>query len=122
LLHARAEEAGRDPKHRERYDLVTARAVAALPTLLEWCAPLVRVRGRFVAMKSESAGEELIAGAEAMKALNVRLERDVAFSLPATSEEEEVAHRRVLVFAKTAPTPARYPRLSAQIKAKPLGL
>lgn len=125
FVHARAEEAGRDPAHRDRYDLVTARAVAALPTLLEWCAPLARApQGRFVAMKTEGIDEELAAARGAARLLNLRLISDTALTLPAVPGEEEAeepAKRRLLMFEKTRPTPPRFPRRAAEIKAKPLG-
>ncbi|HVK05221.1 MAG TPA: 16S rRNA (guanine(527)-N(7))-methyltransferase RsmG, partial [Armatimonadaceae bacterium] len=75
LVHARAEDAGRDPSLRDRCDLVTARAVAALPTLLEWCGPLARPgSGRFVAMKAGGVDEEIAAAATASAALHLRLD------------------------------------------------
>ena len=58
LLHARAEDAGRDPSLREQFDFATARAVASLPVLCEYCLPFVRVGGIFAALKSRNAAEE----------------------------------------------------------------
>jgi 16S rRNA (guanine527-N7)-methyltransferase len=130
LVHARAEDAGRDPAHRDRYDLVVARAVAGLPTLLEWCGPLVRAPGgRFVAMKSAGIDDELAASSPAAQALHLRLTRDVPLTLapPVNANEGETGSddgeplgRRLLVWEKTRPTPARYPRRAAEIKARPL--
>lgn len=124
LVHARAEDAGRDPAHRDAYGLVTARAVAALPTLLEWCGPLVRVGGRFVAMKSGAADEELAAAADAARALNLRpagRRHDTAVTLPAVpGSDEEPPARRLLTYEKAGQTPKVYPRRPAEIKAKPL--
>jgi 16S rRNA (guanine527-N7)-methyltransferase len=123
FVHARAEEAGRDPDHRDRYDLVTARAVASLPTLLEWCTPLCRARGRFVAMKASGAEEELSISETAASELGVRLENDLALTLPSVFEEEQdeqAASRRLLVYRKEFPTRARYPRRTPEIKAQPL--
>ncbi|MES2461546.1 MAG: 16S rRNA (guanine(527)-N(7))-methyltransferase RsmG [Armatimonadota bacterium] len=122
FIHARAEDGGRDLQHRDHYDLVTARAVASLPTLLEWCTPLCAVRGRFVAMKASSAGEELAASETAVGELGLRLENDVSLTLPAISEGEtaEAASRRLLVYRKNFPTRVRYPRRTAEIKANPL--
>ena len=62
-VHIRAEEAGKKPEFREQFDLVTARAVAQMNTLYEYCLPLCKVGGIFCAMKGPSAAEELkIAG------------------------------------------------------------
>ena len=120
LVHARAEDAGRDPVHRERYDLVTARAVATLPILLEWCAPLVRVGGRFVALKSADMDAERDAARNALPILGVRLVRDLSLALPPETPDGEPQGRRVLVYERTRPTPPRFPRRPAEIKAKPL--
>jgi 16S rRNA (guanine527-N7)-methyltransferase len=122
FVHARAEEAGQETDHRERYDLVTARAVASLPTLLEWCTPLCAVRGHFVAMKASGAEEELSLAENAARELGVQLVNDLALTLPAISEDEaeSVASRRLLVYRKLSRTRAAYPRRTAEIKAKPL--
>ena len=57
-VHMRAEDAGRAPAHREKYDIACARAVASLPALMEYCLPLVKKGGSFIAMKGASASEE----------------------------------------------------------------
>jgi 16S rRNA (guanine527-N7)-methyltransferase len=122
LVHARAEEAGRLPEHRDRHDLVVARAVAALPTLLEWCGPLVRPRGgRFVAMKTPEIEDELAGAARAARALGLRLARDLSVEIPAPpGDTEPLFARRLLVWEKERPTPPAFPRRTAQIKARPL--
>ncbi|GAB4461869.1 MAG: 16S rRNA (guanine(527)-N(7))-methyltransferase RsmG [Armatimonadaceae bacterium] len=119
-LHLRAEDAGHLPAHRDAYDLVTARAVASLPTLLEWCAPLVRPGGKFVAMKTLEVDNEISAAQNAARLLNVRLVNDVAVTLPAAPPDNEPLHRRLLVFEKRKPTPPRFPRTATEIKSKPL--
>lgn len=119
LVHARAEDAGRDPAHRDRCDLAVARAVAALPTLLEWCAPLVRPGGRLIAMKASGVDAELAASATALRALRVRLVEDRALDLPPPNPAEPV-RRRLLVLEKSAPTPPRFPRRPAEIRSSPL--
>lgn len=120
LLHARAEDAGRAGENRDAYDVVVARAVAALPTLLEWCGPMVRVGGQFVAMKGGNVDEEKDAARRAADVLGLRLVKNAPFTLPPTGDETEPAQRRVLVYHKTRPTPPAYPRRAAEIKAKPL--
>lgn len=119
-VHMRAEDAGRSPRHRDSYDLVTARAVASLPRLLEWCAPLVNPGGRFVAMKTAGVDEERDAATRAARALQVRPGTDLALTLPPIPGDDEPAQRRLLVYTKLALTPARYPRKPAEIQANPL--
>lgn len=122
-LHTRAEDAGRDPVYRDGFDVVVARAVANLPTLLEWCAPLIAVGGRFVAMKGNSVGEvggELSQGEAARQMLKLDKPAILNIELPSVGEEAEPAARMLLTYRKHAPTPPRFPRTSAEIKAKPL--
>jgi 16S rRNA (guanine527-N7)-methyltransferase len=110
LVHARAEDAGRDLALRDTCDLVVARALAALPVLLEWCAPLVKPGGRLVAMK----GPEVEAAGNAPHSLNLRLLQTRTLTLPGGDA------RTLLLYEKIRPTPARYPRRPAEIKASPL--
>lgn len=119
LVHARAEEAGRQPAYRERFDVATARAVAALPTLCEYCLPLVKPHGRFIAMKGPDGDQEGRKAREAIRLLGGELVQTVSLSLPApTGEERE--ERRLLMIDKTHPTPTKYPRPSAKIAKQPL--
>ena len=120
FVHARAEDAGRNTNLRDQFDLVTARAVAALPTLLEWCAPLVKVGGHFIAMKSGNIDSELALSQNAATFLKVRLIQDKSLVLPATSEAELPAERRLLLYQKIAVSPPQFPRSAAEIKRKPL--
>lgn len=113
-IHARAEDAGREPALRESYDAACARAVAALPVLCEYCLPFVRVGGCFIAMKGPGLEEELQAAGHAIRTLGGKLESTAAFTLPDGSE------RRIAVIHKTAPTPKAYPRPAAKIKKSPL--
>ncbi len=116
VLGARAEEAGQDPGQRERFDLVTARAVAALPVLLEYGLPLVRVGGRFVAMKGPETEEEIGQAREALELLGGKLAAIHRLSLP-----RGLGERTLLLFEKIAPTPARYPRKPGLPAKRPLG-
>ncbi|WP_144513470.1 16S rRNA (guanine(527)-N(7))-methyltransferase RsmG [Bacillus sp. FJAT-22090] len=105
FVHARAEEFGQNSEYREKYDIVTARAVARLSVLSELCVPLVKVGGRFIAMKAASASDEL---KDAKKALNVLgSEKSAEYSFLLPIEESE---RTLYVFSKTKSTPKRYPR------------
>lgn len=114
ILHMRAEEAAQLSKYREKYDFATARAVAALPVLSEYCLPFVKVGGSFVSMKSAESNEEI---SEAKKAINVlggKIEEDILFDLV------ENMPRRIIRIKKNSQTPTKYPRPSAQISKKPL--
>jgi 16S rRNA (guanine527-N7)-methyltransferase len=114
-LHARAEDAGRDARYREKFDVAAARAVADVRTLSELCLPLVRVGGRFLAMKGPRAEGEQDAAAGAQRKLGGTYEGAHLVALPFTQDS-----RTVLVIRKDRPTPARYPRRPAEIKRLPL--
>lgn len=115
-LHARAEDAGRDLAHREQYDIVTARAVALLPVLLEYLLPFAKVGGFCIAMKGDSAEREL---EEARRALFV-LKGDAKPVEEVYFPMIDKTHYLVTV-EKTARTPAIYPRAAGIPKKKPLG-
>lgn len=112
-VHARAEEFAAD--RRESFDLVTSRAVAALPLLCELCLPLVKVGGYFVSMKSVDAGAELDSAAHAIEVLGGTVERVADYDIPGT----EVRHRAILI-KKVRETGKKYPRAFAKIKKAPL--
>lgn len=97
-----------------RYDVATARAVAALPILLELCTPLVKVNGIVIAMKGNLALEELEASKHAMEVLNLKV-KDIQKEVLPTA-----GIRYNIVMVKTKETPSGYPRNYAQIKKKPL--
>ncbi len=111
-IHARAEDLGRDPLGREQFDGVVARAVAALPMLLEWCGPLVSVGGHFVAMLGSQPPDE-----GRPDAFGLKLVRERQWTLPAS---DGPALRRIRIYEKVRPTPPRYPRRPAEIKSSPL--
>ena len=81
---------GRNPEHREAYDVVTARAVARMSVLSELCLPLVKVGGTFIAMKGSSGKEELHAGEKAISLLGGLLEETHSFSLPFEESERNI--------------------------------
>ena len=121
VVSARAEELGQTPEHREKYDVVCARAVAELRILAEWCVPFAKKGGLFIAMKGKNGKNELEDAKNAVKTLLISLEQDDEFILcdPSAKDETE-AKRHIFVFRKTAPTPTKYPRKNAQIQKKPL--
>lgn len=113
-VQARAEEfAG---ERREVFDCAVSRAVADLPVLCELCLPLVRVGGRFLAMKSSHSEEEVRRAEGALEVLGGKIGWVRDYTIPAT----DVVHRVVCV-EKVSPTPKKYPRRFAQIKKQPLG-
>lgn len=81
-VHARAEEAGRQKAHREKYNVATARAVAALPALCEYCLPLVVPGGVFLAMKGPDGEREAQEAASAIKVLGGKLSGIDEWQLP----------------------------------------
>ncbi|MBR5367081.1 MAG: 16S rRNA (guanine(527)-N(7))-methyltransferase RsmG [Clostridia bacterium] len=111
-VQGRAEEAAREGM-REHFDLVTARAVAALPVLCELCAPLVKVGGAFAALKSH-AEDEIRDAAPAAAILGFDEASPIAYELPGGDA------RTLVVYRKTRPTPAKYPRRYAEITKQPL--
>ena len=113
-VHLRAEEAGKAAAHRESYDLVTARAVARLNTLYEYCLPLCKVGGVFCSMKGPSAEEEL---AEAARAAGILGGSKGEIKLETLTGEEK---RAFVITKKISQTPPKYPRISAKISKQPL--
>ena len=112
-VHARAEEFAAEK--REQFDFALSRAVANLQVLCELCLPLVRVGGRFLAMKSVDSDEEIRAAKNAVKTLGGKIAAIEDYTIPTSS----VVHRLVII-EKTAPTPKGYPRAFAKIKKFPL--
>lgn len=110
IIHARSEELGR--KRREYYDFSTARAVAAMPVLMEYCLPFVKAGGRFVALKS--VNEDITAAEGAAKILGGENPQITDYKLPNGDD------RRLVITKKITPTPTKYPRNSANIAKKPL--
>ena len=121
LIHARAEEGGRKPQLRESFDVVTARAVAALPVLVEYCLPFLKKGGRFIAMKGPDSDAELEQASRAVTMLGGTVTEVKNLVLPVTPragvEEQE---RRLFLIDKTTQTPSRFPRQSAKISKEPL--
>ncbi len=111
-IHVRAEEYSKTV--REKYDVVTARAVASLPILMEYCVPLVNVDSFFIPLKS-NIEEELENSKNKMKKMSVILEKKVEFSLPV-----EGSKRTILMFKKIEKTPKLFPRKYSDIIKKPL--
>ena len=112
-IHARAEEFA--AKHREQYDIATSRAVAALNVLCELTLPLVKVGGRFLAMKAVDSDDEIRTAKSAVAQLGGKVEDISDYTIPGT----DITHR-VVVIGKVKPTPDAFPRAFAKIKKAPL--
>ena len=114
-LVGRSEDLGHEAKHREKYDVVTARAVAALPLLLELTSPFAKVGGHIVLWKSLHIDEELEASKSTQKKLNCPLLLKHEYTLPG-----DWGTRQLLVFTKEAALEKLYPRPTALAKKQPL--
>lgn len=117
VVWSRAEDAGRDEKHREVYDIATARAVAEVRVLAELCLPCVRVGGHWVAPKGPRPEEEITQGEKAIETMggDVNTMRTDTYSAPSSGTTFTV-----LTVKKHIPTPETYPRKPGSIKKKPL--
>lgn len=113
-VHMRAEEAGKSKQYRESFDFATARAVASLPVLLEYCLPLVKKGGAFVSMKGPSAKEEAELCAKAQEILGAAKPNIICETL--TGNEQ----RAFVIFKKISQTPPKYPRKPSDISKQPL--
>lgn len=118
VLHARAEDAGRESRYREAFDLATSRALAALPVVLEYCAPLVRTGGKVIAMKGRLQEEEISQGVAAARELGAELSKTTAVDYHPQLPQKE---RRLVVFDKVSTTPATFPRRVGLARKRPLG-
>lgn len=117
VIWGRAEEIGQQPAHREQYDWAVARAVAELPTLVEYLLPLVRVGGAVLAQKGESGPAEAHSAEGAIQLLGGRLRRLAAVDLHGLAET-----RYLVLIDKVATTPDKYPRRPGVPAKHPLGI
>ena len=114
VLNIRAEDGGRMQNLRQKFDVCTARAVAALNTLCEYCLPFVKVGGRFIAYKGDCA-DELEKSRGAIKILGGEIERIENYELPCNGGK-----RTVVIIKKVGATPLKYPRGRGLERKKPL--
>ncbi len=115
IVNARAEAAGRNPAHREQYDVAIARGVAEMATLAEYLLPFVRIGGRVAAQKSGEVETEVERAAAAIAALGGRLQRIVSVNVPGLNER-----RAIVIVEKVSPTPERYPRRPGLPEKRPI--
>jgi 16S rRNA (guanine527-N7)-methyltransferase len=113
VVARRAEEAGHDPRHREAYDFALARALAAMPVLVELCLPFVAVGGRLLAMKTDAAAE-----AAAAEGAISRLGGELVEIGGAATAARSLG--QVVVVEKVRPTPPEFPRRPGVPGRRPL--
>ncbi len=115
-FHLRAEEAGKSKEHREQYDLCVSRAVASMNVLAEWCLPLVKKGGTFIAYKGGKVEEEMEEAKKAIELLGGKVDRMETVDL-----QDDSAENHVLVYIrKVKNTPAKYPRKAGTARKEPL--
>ncbi len=114
-LKERADEAALHPAHREQYDVVTARAVAAMNTLSEYLLPFARLGGMVLALKGADADNELNTARGAIRVLGGQLNRVQRVSLPGLPDA-----RALIVLDKLTLTPMKYPRQTGLPRSQPL--
>ncbi|MEV3354256.1 16S rRNA (guanine(527)-N(7))-methyltransferase RsmG [Paenibacillus larvae] len=114
-VHSRAEDAGRLESHRDRYDLVTARAVARLAVLNELCLPFTKPGGFFISMKGSETENEMKEAAYSLKELKAEFVKLDRMELPI---EHSVRH--FVQIKKEGPTPKKYPRKAGTPVKNPL--
>lgn len=112
LVHSRAEVSGQEENYREKFDLATARAVAPMNVLSEYCIPFVKEGGAFVALKGSN--DDVSEASNAIEVLGGRLESNISYDLGGTEP------RTIAVVRKISQTPTQYPRKSKKISTKPL--
>lgn len=112
LIHERAEAAGQDENYREKFDLATARAVAPMNVLAEYCLPFVKVGGYFVALKGSNDDTE--EAKNAIATLGGEIVDNISYKLNCTES------RSIVVIKKISQTPTQFPRKSKKISTKPL--
>jgi 16S rRNA (guanine527-N7)-methyltransferase len=114
-VHGRAEDIARLPLYRDQFDLATARAVARLNVLNEFCLPFVRPGGKFAAMKGAKSQEEMKEAGFSLKELKGKLIDEHGMMLP-----NEGSERQIVVIQKTSTTPQKYPRKAGTPLKQPL--
>ncbi|MBD2848017.1 16S rRNA (guanine(527)-N(7))-methyltransferase RsmG [Paenibacillus sp. IB182496] len=114
-VHGRAEDVARRTEHRDRYDLVSARAVARLSVLNELCLPFVRPQGHFAAMKGADPRLELEEAGNSLKKLKGTVRKVDQLELP-----QERSERHIVWIHKTDATPPAYPRKAGTPAKTPL--
>ncbi len=114
-VHSRAEDGGRNPLYREKFDLCVSRAVARLNVLCEYCMPFVAVGGYFISLKGPDVSEELAEAKKAIDVLGGSVEKVVDIAIP----DSDITHSAVVI-KKIKPVPKAYPRKAGTAGRKPI--
>ena len=119
VKNARVEAVARTDEHRGAYDIATARAVARLSVVAEYCVPLLRVGGFAISMKGRLNDEELVEGEKAAEQLGARVSRLIRVPRLPRFEQKE---RCLVILEKVGETPGEYPRNVGVPAKQPLGV
>jgi 16S rRNA (guanine527-N7)-methyltransferase len=114
-IHSRVEEFAKNKKNREKYDIVTSRAVANLNVLVEYMIPLIKIGGRCICMKGPNIEEEIAKSQNAIKILGGEIEKVEEFTLPETDIK-----RTIIIIKKVKNTPSKYPRKPGAPSKEPI--
>ncbi len=114
-IHQRAEELSHNEDYREKFDYVTARAVASLNILLEYTIPFIKKGGRFIALKGSKGEEEIQESKNALNILSCEIIKNHKEKLPYS-----LSNRDIIEIKKLKETDKKYPRKQAKIKKSPL--
>lgn len=115
LVHSRAEDFGQQKEYRENYDVVTARAVARMSVLAEYCLPLNKIGGTFIALKGSNVEDELLDSQKAIRVLGGELLKNNLFHLPI-----ENSVRSIVTIKKIKKTNKKYPRKAGTPAKNPI--
>lgn len=114
-FHSRAEEMAKNNKFREKFDVVTSRAVAKLNILLEYMLPYTKIDGKCLCMKGPNIEEEIKEAEKALKILGGEIEKIEKIILPDSNIE-----RKIIIIRKKSATPLKYPRKAGMPTKEPL--
>ena len=115
VIHSRAEDLARNMEYREQFDKVVSRAVANLTTLSEYDLPFVKVKGKFLGMKSLEIEEEIEDAKKAIRILGGKIEKVDRFKLI----DSDIG-RSIVIISKENKTPKQYPRKAGKPLKEPL--
>lgn len=114
-IHLRAEEAGKNKKFREQFDIAVSRAVAPLVVLAEYLLPFVKINGKCICMKGSNIKEEIEDSKKAIQILGGKIEKIEEFTLPNSDIK-----RTIIVIKKVYETPSKYPRKPGTPSKQPI--